>query len=96
MKFKVLLALAIVAAFTGPARAEPRTVVVFFTEWSALIDDPAQSAITQAADLAKADNSPIVVTGYADTTGSEDANKLLSATRAQVVTDQLVADGCTE
>ncbi len=88
----LVLATALVVA-PAASRATP-TTVVFFTEWSAQIDDAARRAIAQVAELAKQDGvREITVTGYADTTGSKEANALLSATRAQVVTDQLVADG---
>ena len=74
--------------------AAPATTVVFFSEWSARIDEAARRAIEAAAERAKQDGAKeLTVTGYADTTGSKEANALLSATRAQVVTDQLVADG---
>jgi outer membrane protein OmpA-like peptidoglycan-associated protein len=92
-----LLSFAVATALTvAPASliAAPPTTVVFFTEWSALIDEAARDAIDQVAKLAKQDGArDITVTGYADTTGSKEANALLSATRAQVVVDQLVADG---
>jgi outer membrane protein OmpA-like peptidoglycan-associated protein len=67
---------------------------VFFQEWSAAIDDSAQSVITQAADWVKAHPGDIAhVNGFADPTGSKQANILLSDLRAQVVVDQLVSDG---
>jgi outer membrane protein OmpA-like peptidoglycan-associated protein len=90
------LGLALAAALLAPASviAAPPPTVVFFTEWSARIDDAARRAIDAAAERAKQDGAKeLTVTGYADTTGSKEANALLSATRAQVVTDQLVADG---
>ena len=84
----------LVAGMTVPARAEPKQAFVFFSEWSAVIDQDAATAIQHAANLAKASSShKVTVRGYADTTGSDAANKLLSQLRAQVVTDQLVEDG---
>lgn len=79
-------------AVAPPADA-PRAVV-FFQSWSAAIDQPAQRAISTIAGTAQASPADrIWVIGYADPTGSEQANALLSATRAQVVADQLVTDG---
>jgi len=88
------------AGCTPPAPSAPvadpnaRRFVVFFQQWSAALDDPAQAAIRAAADeLAAHPGERILVVGYADQTGSNKANDLLSALRAQVVTDGLVADG---
>jgi outer membrane protein OmpA-like peptidoglycan-associated protein len=67
--------------------------VVFFQEWSASLDDGGQEAVTAAADRAKGNAAPVIVTGYADPEGSPQANKDMSRLRAQVVADQLVADG---
>ncbi len=50
--------------------------------------------IGQAADLAKqSPGSTITVTGYADSTGSSQANVYLTQLRAQRVIDGLIADG---
>jgi outer membrane protein OmpA-like peptidoglycan-associated protein len=91
------LLLLLLCAATGSARAAdptPQKFVVFFQEWSAAIDDSAQSVITQAADWVKAHPGDIAhVNGFADPTGSKQANILLSDLRAQVVVDQLVSDG---
>ena len=84
----------LIGGFSLPAQAEPKQAFVFFSEWSALIDQDATTAIQHAANLAKASTShKVMVKGFADTTGSEAANKLLSQLRAQVVTDQLIEDG---
>jgi outer membrane protein OmpA-like peptidoglycan-associated protein len=75
------------------ADAPPRSTV-FFGSWSALIDAPAHDAIAHVAEIAKA--SPalrLTVIGYASTVGGSTANTLLSRLRAQVVVDELVADG---
>ena len=91
---RILAGLLVAAAVTGQAHAEPQKMVVFFQEWSAALDDDATKVINDAAGIVKADNGKhITVAGYADTTGSEAANKLLSDLRAQVVTDRLVEDG---
>lgn len=82
------------ALLPGAAAAEPRDIIVFFTEWSAQIDQPANDVIRQAAEMASTVGAgTVTVTGFADTTGSARATALLSATRAQVVVDRLVDDG---
>jgi outer membrane protein OmpA-like peptidoglycan-associated protein len=76
-----------------PAVAYP----VFFQQWSAAIDANAATTIATAAQAAQANPAlPVIVTGSADTVGSEAANKDLALTRAQVVADALVADGVTQ
>lgn len=90
----VLLALFILPA---QAAAPARNFVVFFQEWSAAIDGSAQGVIARAAAWAKAHpGETIEVAGAADRLGSAKANRLLSELRAQVVTDQLAADGVPE
>jgi outer membrane protein OmpA-like peptidoglycan-associated protein len=76
-------------------RAAPgERFVVFFQEWSAALDEPAQTVITHAAEYAKAHPGQFVhVSGFADTTGSRKANALLTDLRVQVVIDQLQTDG---
>ncbi len=74
--------------------ADPPKTVVFFSEWSAALDDAAMSAVASAADQAKAQpKAPVTVAGFASTIGSKEANDLLAKLRAQVVIDQLVQDG---
>ena len=81
----------------GPARAaDPpqQTFVVYFQEWSAAIDGPAVDVIARAAEWAKGHaGSTARVTGFADPTGSHEANILLSQLRAQVVADGLKGNG---
>ena len=91
--FACLLALGACAA--QPAAPGPmQKFVVFFSEWSAGLDQPAVGVITAAAAAAKQmPNAPVTVVGYADPAGSSQANLYMSRTRAQVVTDQLVQDG---
>ncbi len=92
-RFACLLFLA-VAACTAPVSSPPHKVVVFFQEWSAAIGPAAANAIGTAAQWAKDHpTAPLKVAGYADPTGSAEANDYLSRTRAQVVADQLVTDG---
>ncbi len=91
-----LLLLLWCAAIGSASAAEPpaQKFVVFFQEWSAQIDDPAQSVITHAAEWAKSHPGTVVhVNGFASTIGSRKANVLLADLRAQVVVDQLQSDG---
>jgi outer membrane protein OmpA-like peptidoglycan-associated protein len=79
---------------THAAHAQTQRFDVYFQEWSAGFDDPAQAVISQAADYAK--QHPGVrlrVSGFADPTGSKAANVLLADLRAQRVVDQLQTDG---
>jgi outer membrane protein OmpA-like peptidoglycan-associated protein len=92
-RFACLLVLA-VAACAAPAISPPHKFIVFFQEWSAVIDPAAVDAIGSGAQWAKEHPGALVkVTGFADPTGSAAANGYLSLTRAQVVADQLVSDG---
>jgi outer membrane protein OmpA-like peptidoglycan-associated protein len=94
-RFAATLSFAVFTAFAAPAAiAAPAAYPVFFQPWSAAIDANAGSTISIAAKAAQASpDAPVVVTGSADTVGSEAANKDLAQTRAQVVADALVADG---
>jgi outer membrane protein OmpA-like peptidoglycan-associated protein len=82
--------------FCGSAYAadgQVRRFVIYFTEWSAALDDTAQAVVSQAADLVKSHRrGTVTVTGFADPTGSKQANILLSELRAQRVAD-LLHDG---
>src|SRR5579862_7584615 len=82
---------------TGSVRAADvpsQKFVVFFQEWSAALDDSAQTVIGQAAEWVKSHPGNVAhVGGFADPTGSKKANALLSELRAQMVVDQLQADG---
>ena len=94
-----------VAALTGCstlpslnfAHNEPQpapAIPVFFQPYSAALDAPALHTIGIVAQAAAAaPNARVIITGAADNVGSPQANKLLSETRAQIVADQLVADG---
>ncbi len=78
----------------APAQIPASSYPVFFQPWSAGLDGNASNTIKLAAKTAVANPSyPVVVTGSADTVGSEAANKDLALTRAQVVADALAADG---
>ena len=91
---KAVLFAALLAAMgaTGAQAAEPLGVV-YFTEWSALLDPAATAAIGNVAKDVAGKTGQITVTGYADTTGSNEANDLLSSLRAQMVIDLLKTDG---
>ena len=76
------------------AHAAPQPVgVVYFTQWSALLDDAANTAVSNIAKDMATKPGTITVTGFADTTGSNEANILLSKLRAQMVIDLLKTDG---
>ena len=93
------LALATVAglggcsSISGLGSSQP-AYPVFFTPFSARLEESAKGTITQAAQQAKANpDAPVVVAGYAAPKGSSQLNLDLSRTRAQIVADTLVADG---
>jgi outer membrane protein OmpA-like peptidoglycan-associated protein len=90
-----LMSVAVHSARTQAADPVPtQKVVVYFQEWSAAFDDAATATIAKAADYAKKHPGlPVRVAGFADPTGSKQANVLMSELRAQVVVDQLVEDG---
>jgi outer membrane protein OmpA-like peptidoglycan-associated protein len=92
----VLAFLLLIAALGTPRAADlpAQKFVVFFQEWSAAIDDSAQTVISQAADWVKSHPGNLAhVSGFASTVGSRQANILLADLRAQVVVDQLLSDG---
>jgi outer membrane protein OmpA-like peptidoglycan-associated protein len=94
---RLCLLLLLLCAVTGSVRAAdppPQKFVVFFQEWSAAMDDPAQEVVHQAALWLQSNSTDLArVDGFADPTGSREANVLLSDLCAQVVLDQLVNDG---
>ncbi len=78
----------------GPPVPTTPDTPVFFQPWSANLDQPALTTIATAAKAAnELPNAPILVTGAADTVGGSKSNMFLSHARAQVVADQLAADG---
>jgi len=88
----VLLA-AIVAWAPVPARAS-QSFIVFFTDWSAGLDRPAEEVVAAAATHAQQNPAMRVeVFGFASTEGSQRANLYLSLLRAQLVSDLLEAAG---
>jgi len=96
---RLLTVMLLLSVATGIAHAADRVgpgqkFAVFFQEWSARLDNPAQSVISHAAEYAKAHSGQVVhVAGFADPTGSRKANTLLADLRMQVVVDQLEKDG---
>jgi outer membrane protein OmpA-like peptidoglycan-associated protein len=90
----LLLLFIAVAGSAHAADRTPRRFVMFFVEWSAALDGPADGVIAEAAQYAKAHpRDAIEVHGFADPTGSRKANALLSELRAQRVTDKLQDSG---
>ncbi len=86
----LVLALGACSTFEAPSRR----FVVFYSEWSAALDDPGKAVVSGAAEFAKRHpEQPIIVSGFADPEGTAQANVDISRTRAQAVADQLVADG---
>ena len=72
---RLALLLLLLCAATGSVRAaDPpgQKFVVFFQEWSAAIDDAAQSVISQAAEQVKSHPGSVAhVNGFADPTGQQ-------------------------
>ena len=87
--------LAVLAACTAsPAEPIGPTYVIFFTPFSADLDEAALGVIAEASRaVQEVPGRRVVVAGYADRVGSADANQTLSKLRAQVVTDKLAVDG---
>ena len=82
------------ACTAAPAEHLGPTYVVFFTPFSADLDDAALGVIADAGRAAQAvPGHRVVVAGYADRLGSTAANQTLSKLRAQVVADNLALDG---
>ncbi|SHE46143.1 OmpA family protein [Acidocella aminolytica] len=97
LAFSMLVGLGGCASMGAPPSPLPPATPVFFQPFSAALDQAALNAIATAAKAASAQpNAPVVVVGAADSVGSKLANKYLSETRAQVVADQLVADGVAQ
>lgn len=91
------IATMVASLMIGAAGPQPTGDVhapVFFRTWSANLDPAALTAIKHVAGVLRQSPSDAVqVVGYADLDGSATANRLLSETRAQVVTDRLLLDG---
>ena len=89
----ILFGLLVLGACTQPAPPD-HVFPVFFTQFSASIDAPAQAIVARAAAAAKrTPNLMVYVAGYADRTGAPSDAIKLSKARADAVTALLVADG---
>jgi peptidoglycan-associated lipoprotein len=89
-------AVGLMLALGGCAVGEGATsrYVVFYQQWSAQLDNSATAVVNGAAAFAmRHPTQPVIVVGYADPEGSPQANIDISRTRAQVVSDALVAQG---
>jgi outer membrane protein OmpA-like peptidoglycan-associated protein len=86
-----LLILLGACALFGPSG---QRYVVFFRGSSAQLDDAAEAVLVGAANRAKKHpDMPVIVASYADPYGSEKANADFTRLRAQVVVNELVANG---
>jgi outer membrane protein OmpA-like peptidoglycan-associated protein len=82
------------AACTVAAPRPPQSFVVFFTPFSAALDDTGQTVVTTAAKAASDDpKAGVHVVGFASPVGGAAVNDPLALTRAQLVVAQLVQDG---
>lgn len=82
------------ACATAPAEHPGPTYVIFFTPFSADLDDGGTAVLADAGRAAQAaPGHRVVVAGYADRLGSDAANQTLSKLRAQVVADGLASRG---
>ena len=82
------------ACTPAPRLDSPPASVVFFTAFSADLDEGAKGVIADAAETARsAPSVKVIVQGFADSIGTPTANMTLSLLRAQVVADALAAKG---
>ena len=73
---------------------ESPVMVVFFPDWSGAIDHAARDVIKQAADRTRQmPGAHVLVAGYADSTGTKEADLALTQLRARRVADILIEDG---
>ncbi len=103
MRFAVLVSSLLLLGLTGACAMKTSSNTpasngvgypVFFTPFSANLDDAALSSVASAAVSAKNNpTAPVLVSGFAAPKGSPRVNLDLSRTRAQNVADALVADG---
>jgi outer membrane protein OmpA-like peptidoglycan-associated protein len=90
----LLLTLSVAACTLFQPAAINRKFSVFFTERSAALDARAAGVISDAAQLANQfPGYNVTVAGYAGGRGVPEAELQLARQRAQVVENQLVADG---
>jgi len=94
--FGLLLGGVAACAPMAPVTPDAPAYVVFFTPFSADLDDGAKGVITDASQAAQArPGRRVVVAGYADrrVSSTPDTDQTLTKLRAQVVADGLVAKG---
>ena len=92
--FGAVLGMISACATAVPVSSEAPAYVVFFTPFSADLDDGALRVITDAGRAAQeVPSRRVVVAGYADRIGMPATNQTLTKLRAQVVADGLVAKG---
>lgn len=90
----LLLVLAPSAPLQAQVTTEAGRYLVYFDEFSANLTTDAQNVIAEAAAKAKEYGAKTIrIEGRASATGSAEANRLLTATRTQVVYDALQKDG---
>ena len=90
----VLGGMAACAPAAQPVTPETPAYVVFFTPFSADLDDGAKSVIAEASQAAQSmPGRRVIVAGYADRIGAAATNQTLTKLRAQIVADGLVAKG---
>ncbi len=90
----VLGGMAACAPAAQPVTPETPAYVVFFTPFSADLDDGAKSVITEASQAAQSmPGRRVIVAGYADRIGAAATNQTLTKLRAQIVADGLVNKG---
>ncbi|RWO41835.1 MAG: flagellar motor protein MotB [Mesorhizobium sp.] len=71
-----------------------RTGAIYFRPASARLDAKSRPLLTEVEGVVgKCPSLKVEVSGYTDSDGSPDANKLLSERRAQAVADALIAEG---
>jgi outer membrane protein OmpA-like peptidoglycan-associated protein len=91
---KLVIGLLLLVAACANQHPGTHRQLVYFTEWSAKLDETAQAAVTASADFVKQHPAGVIsVIGYADPEGSSQANLDLSRARAQMVVDALIAAG---
>jgi outer membrane protein OmpA-like peptidoglycan-associated protein len=97
MFFRIILPATVLFCLATAMVAQPKSapkILVFFTEWSAQLNDADKSIIASAAATAnRPGGAHVIITGYADRLGSSAADMELSTLRAQIVRDAMELDG---
>ena len=91
----LLLALPIALGGCAYFRSKPPTYVVFFEQGAVTLDDPARSAVADAARGANAAPSlPVTISSYVGASAGPGSTEVARAQqRTEAVASQLVADG---